>query len=353
MSAVLALITEAADAGAKAPKNAEMAAALGTSRAKVEREIARLRAMGAIATETHPTIKARRITILATGTQTQWSEIPNHGARPTIKRAEEIMDAVEDAARDAIARGAQMPLTSELIETIGCEIRDIDRAIRRLRRAGRIQVESAGGFRRVCVGGGWTANRPSASRDASERRAENRAAKAAEMACDAAARKRDRERNRADIKTAAEVRAHVLDLLSDLAEAGEPLLSQEDMAKRLGVKLDAVDKAFRQLRMAHSIHVESEGTKRRVLVRTTGKATGWLRLTGVAAQPGVDPSLRNPAWVIPADYGGRMDHCQWLHGNATDRNFCGQPTQEGSSYCPEHHKRCWYMPKDNRRRKVV
>lgn len=39
--------------------------------------------------------------------------------------------------------------------------------------------------------------------------------------------------------------------------------------------------------------------------------------------------------------------CQWLHGDPRDRDFCGQPTTKHpdgrrSSYCEEHHARCWH-----------
>lgn len=30
--------------------------------------------------------------------------------------------------------------------------------------------------------------------------------------------------------------------------------------------------------------------------------------------------------------------CQWLHGDPKDRNFCGQKTRHGSSWCDEHKK---------------
>ncbi|TSD89159.1 hypothetical protein FFK22_008910 [Mycobacterium sp. KBS0706] len=38
--------------------------------------------------------------------------------------------------------------------------------------------------------------------------------------------------------------------------------------------------------------------------------------------------------------------CQYLHGEARDRDFCGAPVLERpdgrrSSYCPEHHALCW------------
>lgn len=31
--------------------------------------------------------------------------------------------------------------------------------------------------------------------------------------------------------------------------------------------------------------------------------------------------------------------CQWLEGEAKERNFCGELVIEGKSWCPEHYKR--------------
>jgi hypothetical protein len=39
--------------------------------------------------------------------------------------------------------------------------------------------------------------------------------------------------------------------------------------------------------------------------------------------------------------------CQFIEGDVPLRGepkFCGHPRQDRSSYCPEHHKRCWRKP---------
>lgn len=36
--------------------------------------------------------------------------------------------------------------------------------------------------------------------------------------------------------------------------------------------------------------------------------------------------------------------CQWLYGEPTERDFCGAPAKPGSSYCDEHHARCYVAP---------
>ena len=31
----------------------------------------------------------------------------------------------------------------------------------------------------------------------------------------------------------------------------------------------------------------------------------------------------------------------WPNGEKPDGTYCGEPVKSGSSYCPDHHKRCW------------
>lgn len=34
--------------------------------------------------------------------------------------------------------------------------------------------------------------------------------------------------------------------------------------------------------------------------------------------------------------------CRWIHGEpSADAEFCGKPTKDGSSWCPEHHARVY------------
>lgn len=44
------------------------------------------------------------------------------------------------------------------------------------------------------------------------------------------------------------------------------------------------------------------------------------------------------------EIGGAFLTCQWLEGEARDRNFCGAVVKSGSSYCPDHHARCYKAP---------
>ncbi len=47
----------------------------------------------------------------------------------------------------------------------------------------------------------------------------------------------------------------------------------------------------------------------------------------------LDADARASSWQPPG--------CQWLEGDPRDRNFCNLPVKEDSSYCEEHHKRCY------------
>ena len=42
--------------------------------------------------------------------------------------------------------------------------------------------------------------------------------------------------------------------------------------------------------------------------------------------------------------------CQWLEGEPKARNFCGDPVQPGSPYCPDHHAWCYVQERFSRRR---
>ena len=49
-------------------------------------------------------------------------------------------------------------------------------------------------------------------------------------------------------------------------------------------------------------------------------ATNGVTLTRLKEQPLLSPDSK----------------CQWLHGDAQERNFCDKPTVAGFSWCPEH-----------------
>jgi hypothetical protein len=52
--------------------------------------------------------------------------------------------------------------------------------------------------------------------------------------------------------------------------------------------------------------------------------------------------------LVPrAQEGWRPKACQWIEGapSINESCKCRKPVLEGSSYCSEHHERCWYMPR--------
>lgn len=48
-------------------------------------------------------------------------------------------------------------------------------------------------------------------------------------------------------------------------------------------------------------------------------------------------------WTRRMSRGFTPKTCQWIEGepDVDEPDFCGKPVQEGSSYCPHHHARCW------------
>jgi GcrA cell cycle regulator len=41
----------------------------------------------------------------------------------------------------------------------------------------------------------------------------------------------------------------------------------------------------------------------------------------------------------------KRNQCRFPFGETNDIHFCGRPQQPGSSYCPQHHERCWVKPR--------
>ena len=44
----------------------------------------------------------------------------------------------------------------------------------------------------------------------------------------------------------------------------------------------------------------------------------------------------------------KVSSCQWLDGEPKLRQFCDAPVKQGSSYCPDHHARCWVKATETR-----
>jgi hypothetical protein len=46
------------------------------------------------------------------------------------------------------------------------------------------------------------------------------------------------------------------------------------------------------------------------------------------------------------EVGETFQTCQWLYGEPKLRMFCDQPTKPDSSWCPEHHAKCFIRVDD-------
>ena len=74
--------------------------------------------------------------------------------------------------------------------------------------------------------------------------------------------------------------------------------------------------------------------------------TTVARRTVPKAPPRPRPEPFAPESLVePMALGERAGGCQWLHGEAFMRNFCGHVKKPNSPFCIHHHRRCFtYAP---------
>lgn len=228
-------------------------------------------------------------------------------------------------AAEVVAAGRAFPSNPDLAEALGCNRTPFQESLKALTRGGALKVQVAGGRRRVSLDGERWSAWSGAGAPSPGKRGRRGARPAAETVREVALR----------------VQRQVLGLLAVAADEGSLLPTVKDIAAAVGATEGKVDSAIRHLRLQNQIHIETVGNQRRAVIASTGKATAWSN-PGQTPQ-GIDRSLLNPTWVIPAAprNGGKdwpaWSTCQWLDGEARDRNFCGAPVKEGSSYCEHHH----------------
>jgi hypothetical protein len=97
--------------------------------------------------------------------------------------------------------------------------------------------------------------------------------------------------------------------------------------------------------IAARLHI-TRNTVAGVLSRTGTIAIKPPRPIQRAARPQATASKPTPVPASePVPLGERVDGCQWLHGEASERNFCGHGQRKASAFCPYHHARCFtYAP---------
>lgn len=57
----------------------------------------------------------------------------------------------------------------------------------------------------------------------------------------------------------------------------------------------------------------------------------------------ISDTLRHTPFIrkLSQSEGPRPTTCQWIHGEAKKRDFCGLPVKASSSYCETHHQICY------------
>lgn len=134
--------------------------------------------------------------------------------------------------------------------------------------------------------------------------------------------------------------------------------SASEIAEMVGISRSTVIGKARRLGLSVTREVRREHMARAQLRRygkrqlTPGKvALVQPKIRKRRSPPGSLPNTTlgiTPGFQVPAPL-----RCQWLHGEPHDRNFCGDPAQPGSSYCPAHHARCRQKPEERRREPFI
>ncbi|ASG21389.1 hypothetical protein [Nitrospirillum viridazoti] len=136
------------------------------------------------------------------------------------------------------------------------------------------------------------------------------------------------------------LRKRVLDAIVASIAAGDRSPRNLVLAQAAFCAETTVTEALRRLRKARFLIIHYDWVDRRQ-VRTFYLPGEGVEDTGTVARPSIRRAIlrhRVEASRLPASLG-----CQYLLGEPRDREFCGQPRQGHSPYCPDHHARC-YVP---------
>ena len=116
--------------------------------------------------------------------------------------------------------------------------------------------------------------------------------------------------------------------------------SYDEISQRLGVSRGMVAGVLHRNRKAEGTDKKGVGRPKKIV---PPKVTKVRR----GKFPFLPSTPRKPPRQIdlqamknePVPLGERLGGCQWLHGEATDRLFCGHDRQGASAYCAHHHSR--------------
>lgn len=131
-------------------------------------------------------------------------------------------------------------------------------------------------------------------------------------------------------------------------------LSASQIAGEIGgVTRNAVIGVVHRMGLSGRVKVKPAGTVTKPTKR--GLPTSRKRLGAIAKARGQGAPLYlveapTPEPVAPAEVLGiafmdlASEHCRWPHGDGVHITFCGQPQQEGYSYCPHHKSLAYTKP---------
>lgn len=154
----------------------------------------------------------------------------------------------------------------------------------------------------------------------------------------------------------------VLRVIQEAAKAGQRAPTNAELADRSGLSSAGTASAVViRLERRRLIKVERYFNQRVIELptgeRTEQRSFGSRRKTGPHRKDGFQeivgtiPGRRETVPTTAVVFSYRPDPpppktCQWLDGDPADRRFCGRPVTEHpdgsrSSYCAEHHSRCY------------
>ena len=118
----------------------------------------------------------------------------------------------------------------------------------------------------------------------------------------------------------------------------QPRLSATEIAAKLGTTKNAVIGRVHRLKLPSRVSPIQRAAR--------GDKPKPVR-AAVARQPSAPkppPAPRSPPVIARTPPVVRHRSCQWVEGNRPAWRFCDAPTAGASSYCAEHHARCFVKP---------
>lgn len=123
-----------------------------------------------------------------------------------------------------------------------------------------------------------------------------------------------------------------------------PTKSASQIGEALGLSRSSVTSKARKL----GLKKRSPADPARKPANRRKSAATMVLLSNAARRNAANEATQHTTGITPGFQAPVARRCQWLHGEPTNRNFCGAPVRPGASYCEEHFARCYVAPEDRR-----